>query len=65
MASLRRPCPPEGAVAYAYATALREALDGYLAGGGTQKALGTGPDRIAPREKLHTIKANLEAQSFP
>ncbi|MFJ4778070.1 helix-turn-helix domain-containing protein [Streptomyces sp. NPDC088762] len=69
---------PEGTAAHAYATALRKALDGYLAGGGTQKALGTGTgitasslsrylsgDRIAPREKLHAIKAFLEAQSFP
>ncbi|MFF1344305.1 helix-turn-helix domain-containing protein [Streptomyces sp. NPDC058290] len=67
---------PEGTVAYA--TALRKALDGYLAGGGTQTAIATGlgtstasvsrylsGERIAPREKLHAIKAFLEARSLP
>ncbi|MEU9165656.1 hypothetical protein AB0D29_35945 [Streptomyces sp. NPDC048424] len=69
---------PEGTDAYTYATALRKALDGYLAGGGTQaaiaKALSTSTasvsrylsgERIAPREKLHALKAYLEAQSLP
>ncbi len=69
---------PEGTAAYAYATALRKALDGYLAGGGTQaaiaKALSTSTasvsrylsgERIAPREKLHALKAYLEAQCLP
>ncbi|MFE6085984.1 hypothetical protein [Streptomyces virginiae] len=69
---------PEGTVAYTYATALRKALDGYLAGGGTQKdlakALGTSPTsvtrhlqgkRITPRKQLRAIKAHVEAQGFP
>ncbi|MFE5809877.1 hypothetical protein [Streptomyces sp. NPDC056491] len=69
---------PEGTVAYAYATALRKALDGYLAGGGTQKdlakVLGTSATsvtrhlqgkRITPRKQLRAIKAHLEAQGFP
>ncbi|MCX5174024.1 helix-turn-helix domain-containing protein [Streptomyces virginiae] len=69
---------PEGAAAYAYAAALRKALDGYLTGGGTQKALSTGTgikasslsrylsgERITPRAKLHAIKAYLETQSVP
>ncbi|MFF3087682.1 hypothetical protein ACFVRB_21915 [Streptomyces nojiriensis] len=69
---------PEGTVAYAYATALRKALDDYLTGGGTQtklaKALSTSKasvtrylngDRIAPRRQLHAIKAFLEAQGLP
>ncbi|GGS34457.1 hypothetical protein Snoj_01020 [Streptomyces nojiriensis] len=69
---------PEGTVAYAYATALRKALDGYLTGGGTQtklaRALSTSKasvtrylngDRIAPRRQLPAIKAFLEGQGFP
>ncbi|MER7828070.1 hypothetical protein ABTX85_36560 [Streptomyces sp. NPDC096097] len=69
---------PEGTAAYVYATALRKALDGYLASGGTQKdlakALGTSPtsitrhlqgERITPRKQLRAIKAYLEAQGVP
>ncbi|MFE9482879.1 hypothetical protein ACFYNM_30240 [Streptomyces spororaveus] len=69
---------PEGKAAYAYAAALRKALDGYLAGGGTQKdlarAIGTSPTsvtrhlkgrRITPRKQLRAIKAYLQAQGVP
>ncbi|WP_328966225.1 hypothetical protein [Streptomyces virginiae] len=69
---------PEGKVAYVYAAALRKALDGYLAGGGTQKdlarAIGTSPTsvtrhlkgrRITPRKQLRAIKAYLQAQGVP
>ncbi|KOU69767.1 hypothetical protein ADK61_36615 [Streptomyces sp. XY66] len=68
----------EGKAVSAYAAALRKALDGYLAGGGTQKdlakAIGTSPTsvtrhlqgkRITPRKQLRAIKAFLEAQGFP
>ncbi|MFB6808758.1 helix-turn-helix domain-containing protein [Streptomyces sp. NPDC056387] len=68
----------ETPVAAAYAAALREAVAGFTAAGGTQKAMADAlhvsaaalsrylsGDRIAPRETLRAMQAFLAARGLP
>ncbi|THA44796.1 helix-turn-helix transcriptional regulator [Streptomyces sp. A1136] len=69
---------PQERAAALYAAALRKALAGFIASGGTQKeiaaALNVAPatlsrylsgERIAPRTFLHALRGHLEARAMP